>query len=266
MTGGMTGDRGEGRALTPDDELAVSRMLAEATRAEQIPDDVATRLDEVLEGLVAERSNAPQPSQDDGVDVAEVAEVTELRVRRWPRALLAAAAVLVVGYGVGNVMGQGSLSGTDSASTADEAVAGSAAEEAPQAGQDSATLDEADHDKADQRGAGSEPRGSLADAPQELDTVTDVARFPPRLRSERLDAGVRRALGVLDAQLVQGRLQGDRSRACRPATAVTEADWIPVRYDGRPAVLVRRPAAGGLVEVTIYGCGGAELDRTIVEP
>ena len=255
MTDRITGGE-EGDALTPDDEAAVRRMLAEAAGPEPTPHDVATRLDAVLDELLAERSTGSQA--DEG------ARVTVLRARRWPRALLAAAAVLVVGYGVGTVVGQGTLSGTDSATTADESVAGSASEES--GAQDSAGRGNLDKRELGEEEGGAGSDGALAESPQELDAVSDLGRFPPRVRSERLEVGVRRALVLLDAQQVDGVVLGYGSRDCRPPSDVDKTDWIPVRYDARPAVLVSLPAAGELVEVTIYSCQGTELDRTLVDP
>jgi hypothetical protein len=93
-----------------------------------------------------------------------------------------------------------------------------------------------------------------------------------RLRSEHLDVGVRRALGVLS--LKANGTQADRveldSLLSSADVGCTAPDLgrgehsLPVRFDGERAVLVTHPAGEGLVEVTIYSCGGAELDGTTV--
>src|SRR5690349_1050203 len=102
MNDGMTaGDRGANE-LTPEEESEVTRLLAGAAGPEPMPDAVVARLRDVLDDLDAERS-------------AE--RLGAARARRWPRALLAAAAVLVVGYGVVNVAGDASLSGSDSSAS-----------------------------------------------------------------------------------------------------------------------------------------------------
>ena len=234
MTDGPTDGDLAASGLTADEELAVTRMLAEAAGPESMPDEVAARLQEVLDDLEAERSAGTGEG------------ATPQRARRWPRALLAAAAVLLVGYGVGSVASHMSLSGSGADSTADSSVAGSAtSEEAPEA-----------------VAVGLDGGGGATDR----QLGAELGRIPPHLRSERLDVGVRRALRVLDAQQADGALFSDRSTACRPPSPVERSDWLLVRYDGRPAVLVRRSAAADLVEVTVYACrGGTKLDRTVLQ-
>lgn len=93
--------------LTPAQSEAVRRLLAGARDDEGIPDDVAARLESVLAELSAERSTTPVPRE---------AEVIPLR-RRWPKVLVAAAAVTAFGFGIVQLVG-------NSANDADSAGAG----------------------------------------------------------------------------------------------------------------------------------------------
>ncbi len=240
--------------LTPADDAAVSRRLAEAGGPLSMPDDVSARLQQVLDDLTAERTGRPED--------AEAADVARLRTRRrWPRALLAAAAVLVVGYGAAGVIGDGSLSGSQGESQTDSGAAGSAedftAGDAPDAGAD--------------EGSDNTVQGAPDRARRKAESSTagagELGRFPPRLRSARLDVGVRRALRFLGADVTDGLLLDDVAGGdCTVPETGPRADWVPVLYDSQPAVLVARTTADGSAKVTVVSCAGDVLDRTVVTP
>jgi hypothetical protein len=234
--------------LTPE-EAEVARILAEAAGPEPVPASVAARLDEVLDELVSERAAA-----------GDSGDLRVARSRRWPRVLLAAAAVLVVGYAVGGVVGDGSLSGgqADSGAAEDSVAAGSAESQGSEGGAGrrhrNGALSQAGptHGQAD---------GSTAD----LDGASAEFRTPVRLRSVQLDAGVRRALAVLALRPSASTDQPSGSRCDAPPLGPSEESLL-VRYDGRRAVLVTREADDGLVEATVYTCVGAVLDGTVLDP
>jgi hypothetical protein len=88
--------------LTAAEEQEVSALLADALGRGPVPPppSVTTRLDDVLAGLVAERASGER----DPSDQATTDTVVRLDARRrLPRILLAAAAVVVGGYAVGNL-------------------------------------------------------------------------------------------------------------------------------------------------------------------
>lgn len=230
--------------ITPAEEQEVSRLLALAAAADPLPADVAARLDDTLAGLVAERSTAPD---EDGADDSGDRAVVPLRARRrWPRALLAAAAVMVVGYGVGGVLGGGSLSGGD---TGDAASAGDTVAEDAAGGAEDASPER------------------LGEAPaQELGNARDQAMVfegVVRLRSERLAADVRRALGLVETSALDDLSSSDQSRCPIPTLSPGESA-LAARYDGRRTVLVTGPEEGGRVKASVYSCSGALLDETTV--
>lgn len=97
--------------MTPDDpqEEAVRRLLASEATPEPLPPEVGARLDDVLAGLVAERSHPV---------------VTPLRRRRWPQVLVAAAGITLFGYvGATLVQGQAGSDDATTAGAADESTA-----------------------------------------------------------------------------------------------------------------------------------------------
>ena len=265
----MSGPEGGDEPITVEEQAEVSRWLAEAAGPLVLPGDVAARLEDVLEDLVAERADAAPDGADDHHGDDDLGDDLVGRRRRWPRLLLAAAAVLVVGYGVASVTGDGSLSGSGGAQS-DSASAGrteaggtadsmSAGQPAGSAGADSASSDDRLGTTADRR--------SAPPAPSSGEHEPSLGRFPPRLRSDRLDVGARRALRYLDADATGGLLLDDveGAQCVTPDLAPGERS-LPVRYDGRAASLVSRPVSHGGTQVTVYSCDGAEIDRTTLEP
>ena len=221
--------------LTPAQEAEVRRLLAEARHAEPIPDDVADRMDRALAGLAP---GSPAP-------------VTGLASRRRRTALgllAAAAAVVVVGVGLGQVLGTGGEPAGDSAVTADSPRdTGSAAQSSG---------------SGDQSGA--EPEAALPSAP------TALADAPPvRIRPQHFAADVARTLGSLrgpqDRTYASDNLDAGGTFSCR-AAAWGRGTFVPVRYDGRPGVLVFRRPTGDTRIADLYACGSAELLRTITLP
>lgn len=244
-----------------DEQEQVRRLLAAAAgpdpEHEQMPDDVAGRLDDVLAGLVSERADAPVTATEEGVaedpvpedEVTGVTELASRRRRRWPQLLLAAAAVSVIALGVGIddlTGGQG-----DSSTSA----------EAPSM----ATQDDAGG------GAGAAPERlearSSEDAGADRDLLTplpEAASDLPRLRTGSLRADVQR---VADFSLTAAQSEGLRRSGCvRPDTGAGD-EWIPVRLDGESAVLVLRAPAGGRRTAEVFTCddGDTPAASTTIE-
>lgn len=224
---------------TPADDAEqaeVSRLLAAVSRprsAEPMPPEVATRLDDVLAGLVAERASTP----------AGVTDLASRRRRRWPALLAAAAAVSVVGLGVGNVLDRG---GADmEAVTAEGGSAPETLESADGAG---AAADEEPPVATTDR----EAVEDSAQAPQPLDgTVAGLADLP-RLRRDSLTVDVQRIEDFgLDGN---SRTQSARRRACVQPELSDGDDWVSVRLDGDPAVLVLRAPDDGRRTAEVFGC------------
>lgn len=227
--------------LTPAEEREIARLLAGAGGPVQTPPAVAARLDDVLSELVAERGPVTRLSEE------------RARRRRWPRVLLAASAVVVGGYGVSAVVGQGSLAGSDSASDASmpESAAGSALEQ------------ESEDDASTGRDGLTDSKAPTAE--KDLADGRVLLVDPSRLRSERLDDDVRRLLLHSGST---GAMELDRASArdgCVPPTLGERDVWYSVRLDGRRATLVSGPKTAGAVPATIYSCAGDVLADVVVD-
>jgi hypothetical protein len=247
----------------------VRNLLAAAGEPadEQIPDHVAARLDDVLAGLVSERAKAPvtsapgspppvagaaapsapgdvqETSARSGSDVvrgqATVSDLASRRRRRWFQGLAAAAAVSVVGVGIGTVLGD---TGSGSASLGSNAVT---AESAGGAAADSAG-------GADE-GAAPGPEVAPRSQPARPDDSILLTEHPLRLRTSSLTVDVQRIEDFSLAAPVAGTRRALGQACVQPRTG-TGDEWLPVRLDGQPGVLVLRAPADGRRTAEVYTC------------
>ncbi|GAW48071.1 MULTISPECIES: hypothetical protein [unclassified Nocardioides] len=242
--------------LTPDEEQ-VRRLLADARHTEPLPDDVAARLDAVLADLRDEDPSDPVPVTvvQQPADLA-AARRRRRNVRSW---LVAAAAVVVVGIGINQVTHL-DVSADDSGSSAD---AGPAA-------------------------AGNQLQSGPEDAPASSGATQDYSSMPSgapvRLDPDRFGAQVSRLRDTEFARVTgtAGALSGsasaesplpdalsDRHDAYEdtcPTTGWGRGRAVPVRYDGRPGVLVLRPVRGDTQIVDLFLCGSDHTERSITLP
>jgi hypothetical protein len=244
--------------LSPEQEAAVRHLLAEARHDGPVPDEVAARLDEALDRLVA----------DEGADDLEIFEdpkpapVTALagvrqRRRTAGRLLLAAAAVVVGGVAVGQVVG-------DSTMDADSGTAADTAADAPREGSGG----DAQVDEQNSGGGTSEPESAPEPAASPLDEaqLLDQVQAPVSLTSDRFAADVRRELSRNSAVLTQAAsadfdgvrayLAKDSDFVCSSG-AYGEGTTLPAFYDGEEAVLVLRRPRAGIQRVDLLACGTA---------
>lgn len=247
------GRPGDGATPAETEQAEVSRLLAAASGppdTEAMPPDVAARLDDVLAGLVAERTSEPAAGpapEDEGSGVTDLAS---RRRKRWPALLVAAAAVSVVGLGVGNVLDGGG--GMEAASTADDASAGGAV--APETAEDGSADDTADRRAADRE---------LEPAPQPADGKYSALADVPGLRSDSLAVDVQR---VVDFAL-SGNVRRGLKRACVAPDLAKGDEWLSVRFDREPAILVLRAAEDGRRTAEVFRCddGDTAAAETTIE-
>jgi hypothetical protein len=169
--------------------------------------------------------------------------------------LVAAAAVVAVGVGVGQLVGD--RGGSDSGTSADSVDQG-AGERAPR--------EEADGDLAEA------PTGDVAPPPASaLESEPPATATVGRVAESRFVADVnqlRRALPDISAegefvaldteQLPPGLAVRDRSFTCSAAPWGTGA-LVPILFDGKPAVLAFRAATGDSQVVEVLQCGTATI-------
>ena len=222
-------------------------MLADARHDGPVPPEVAARLDEVLAGLHARRRRPRPPTPPDAGDrgrrrpAAEPqrpATVVPLRRRaaRLSRYVLAAAAVLVIGYGTAQVVGGTLGSGGESDSAGSSSDAG-------------------------RRQQGRERRRLRRAPPPRPRTP----RRPPRSQSSASRASSRSSRARLDEDLyaLDSTAEKDAtalrsarrlSGACGPRTPVPGSRTLAAAYDGRPTLVVYLPPEGGSQQVDLYLC------------
>ncbi len=232
-----------------DDDLTleqqeVRRLLADARHVGPVPESVVARLDRVLADLA-----------DEPVRVAPVTELATRR-RRATSLLVAAAAVVAIGVGVGQVLDTGTSGESDvAASTRDE--------------------------------SGDQLQGEAADpeaesAPEESQEDDDAAE--PQTSSNLPDKDGGRTFAKLSRQAYASDVSAlrelsssadavDRFTAAAGAAGATclsdawgAGQFVPVRYDGIPAVLVFRRATADTQVADLFLCGDSEPRRSVTLP
>ncbi len=243
---------------TPAEEAAVRRLLAGARETGPVPDDVATRLDATLAGLVEERAGAvPSPEPEALPD--GVVPLTPRRRLRAGLLLGAAAAVITGGLVLGQVTAdQDARPAADSGAEADRPSVARSGDDQLSTGADKAEAE--DQEPGD--GGVVDGGGAVPGTP--VDETVAV------IRPDRLLADVRR---VRRAELpdpesgsyaaLTVRLPSDFR--CKPV-ARGRGLLVGVEYDGRNALLVFRPPMGDSQVAEILQCGTGEVLRSTTLP
>ncbi|MQW77053.1 hypothetical protein GHK92_14315 [Nocardioides sp. dk4132] len=252
----------------PDDDqdAQVRRLLREARHDEPVPDDVATRLERVLAQLAA----------DDPADVPDPDEVAARRRRRAGGLLVAAAAVVVAGVAIGQVVDPGDSASSDSDATSAQDTSADEATSAPSEGAVRSTLPrrqapsptgdpvevQADHFTRDARALLRATEGKAAYSAGSggagaADSDDRVERYRDRAPAPHAQSGPTDELSAA--------ARGNAWFSCDPAP------WGPgrlvaVRYDGEPAVVAVRPAAGDTRVVEVLQCGTGAILRSVTLP
>jgi len=229
--------------LTPDQTVAVRRLLAEARHDEPMPADLAARLDGVLADLVTERDGAEEPAP-------LPANVVPLRRRRWPQVLVAAAAVTVLGYATTTVLDNGS-------GDADRSTGGDAPAAVEADGQDNAP-EESGGDAGAESQVPSPTKGALRDALPGLDITKLTTLSSGRSLPQELDKLLRQtASPELDAAY-----STKVSAACGPIYEVDGATRYVALYRRHVALVLAYPVLDGARRVDVYDCQSATPRRT----
>lgn len=242
-------------SLDPAREEAVRRALAEAGGPEPLPPAVASRLDDTLAGLVAERSGLSHP-EDPGVVVPLDAAARRRRLR--VRALLGAAAAVVA-----VALAAGYLSDDDDPDVAATSTSDQAPARSPEASGDAGALSQKEEDQA-AASAPSEvpspgvPRRVVTDEP-----VRDVR--PDHLREDLL-ALQRAALPhPAAADYTTATLTAPADFLCQPAD-FGAGHLVAVRYAGQPAVVAFRQPAGSNQAAEVLTCGTGDVLHSLTLP
>jgi len=241
-------DAGSLPELTPEQESAVRRLLAEARHDAPIPTDVGDRLDTVLAGLTRDEPGSP--------GVAPVIDLAARRRRRNAAAVLAgAAAVIVAGFGIGQVIDVSSDNDSGESTVADANTS-----------RDDQGDDQSEAD-APQEAAGGADTLSPEAAPQASNGLV------LKLSSEHLARDVEDQLKSYPT--TSGLVRGPDYAAfdavgCKPPPPPNKfgsGELFPALYDGTPAVLALRPPADGTQQADVLACDtAASLASVTIAP
>ena len=224
--------------LDPAEDERIRRLLADARHTEPMPEAVVARLDRVLSGLSDDRTERAERA-----DRAEVVDLMARRRRTVGQLLVAAAAVVAVGFGITQVLPD---LGGSSDGDAQEATAGGAAADSAEGG--------------DGEGSRFVSPESAPEAPSD-GTSSGAAKSTFRIRSDEFGPDVRRARNQLEggsAALVEYPAEGCLAVSVEPGSEV-----VATTYDAAPAALVLRPPSGDVQVVDLYLCGDVEPRRSI---
>lgn len=229
----MTTEHGPERRLSHEEELSVTKALRDLP-APPVPQALAARLDARLAELQAERASHASLVIG-GHDPAAR--------RRWPRVLLAAAAVLAGGYAVGAAV-DGSLTG--GSGTSDSTAEGSAGSTA-----------DTDRSAVQAPGHPAHQSDSLSLRAATLHRATlaaDVRRLLRTAAPPRAWEGLWSPAGVAAPV------------GCRPPhSAAGSTVWL-VRYDGAGAFLLTHPAGAERVHARLFTCHTGPSSGTATPP
>ncbi len=236
--------------VSPEDDARVRELLSGARETGPMPATVVARLDEALAGLAAGRAiDEAQLTEATGYG-ATVHPITRSRRHRVVAVLGAAAAVAVVGLGIGAVIDQ-APSGDDDSTAADSGV-------------DRGAVDE----KAAPTEAGRDDSlNATEDGPTNERITADRAY---RVRSRHLSADLAR----IQRTVVEDRAAVDYRRGLTQAPeafACSSAHWgrailVGVTYDGDPAYVAFREPMGDSQVVEVLQCGTGDLLRSTTLP
>ncbi|WP_232677210.1 hypothetical protein [Nocardioides sp. R-C-SC26] len=262
-------------------EERLRRLLAQARHDDPMPDDVASRLDRVLERLAAE-----EPPRDEH----DVVELAARRRQRVTALLVAAAAVVVVGVGVGSAVRPDSdsadvASATGGAPEEEVANAESFASDSTARSDLGDTTPKTDEDGAGDSGGGSSSYSaedpSALSAPQTAPDGSSSLQGGPTAGTTSSGSSGRvvrltRATFTLKVRRLAGRVPSDvaRSRGTTPSSpdfVCAGAPWGPgvlvaALYGDIPTVLALRPTTGRTRTVELLQCGSGAVLRSLVVP
>lgn len=221
-------------------ERRVRRLLADSRHTEPMPTEIAARLDQVLREL-AEHPDVPTESQTP-------VELASRRRHRVSSMLVAAAAVVVIGVGLGQLVG--TRSSPEASSPASDAAAGAT------------SLSES---------GASDVLGGTGEG--------YALATPLRIREDSFSTDVEDARRALTAARRAGNAESqatsspenDSSPLGSAAFDCILEEWgpgafVPVTYTGAPGVLVFRKASEDSQVVDLFGCGSPEVLRSITLP
>lgn len=244
--------------LTPEHD-AVRRLLADARHDGPTPPEVVARLDETLAALVAERSPAEGSVGSEGAVATDVpdaprAPVVDLAARRRRlvgTGVLAAAAVVVAGVALGQVLPVGQ--GSDDAGSSAESSAGGGTDREYAAQDDDAGGDSSSSQEMAPQSKSADP-APLAAQPTLTTGDPDLDAQVEALRSDAYASPRSTRRQMLDLM-----------RSC-PLPDVPRGRSVAAEVDGQPGVVLFQRPDGAAQDIAIYVCSSPVPVRTLTLP
>ncbi|WP_183094081.1 hypothetical protein [Nocardioides stalactiti] len=237
--------------VPPEDEARLRALLSDARETAPMPAAVAARLDDTLLALAAERGVTAEPVPADNVVPLE-----RTRRHRVAAVLGAAAAVAVLGLGVGTFFDSTSQGESDSAGASNNSL---------ERGDDGSA---AEFDVAD------DAPTEAAESPHDEDGIVvseSIADF--QVRSRHLVGDLLRLRVALDG-LRDGTTElryGSAEAVVPDAFTCSPADFgrgllVGVTYDSTPALVAFRDPMGSSQVVEVLQCGTGDVLRSTTLP
>lgn len=249
-----------GAPLTPAQDAAVRRALAEAGGPEPMPEEVVARLDAVITSLAADRPATPEISHPEDHGVLPLDPFARHR-RVRARYLLAAAAVVVAGaVGAGVISDRG---GTDDAMTAADQLSDddpARSDAGGDSGLAEAPSDEkaAEPSTAGQEAAPSQPSSLLVE-PRRIVTEEPLREVRPDSLREDLVALQHITLPHPAAdEYDSATLTAPKDFMCEPADFGL-GYLVGIVYDGKSAIAAFREPVGQTQEAEVLACGTGDV-------
>lgn len=246
--------------LTPAQDAAVRRVLAEARHDEPMPAEVVDRLEAALAALAAVRREEPAVGTAGVPEERGPAPVVDLaarRRRRWSRALVAAAAVVAVGLAGPQLVQQAAQLDSGAGQAGGDSGGGDAGAEGPAAAEVEA---DTSRSAAQPNPAARPELAGAAPVVREQGFRADAIRvrgLPPTMRS--------RGLANDDLQGAEEEAAAAEVTACGPGPKDDETE-VAVTYRGRRAVVVYTPLDENRELAALFVCGRPDAVRTATVP
>lgn len=209
--------------MTDPQDDAVRRLLADARHDQPMPPQVAARMDRVIADLTADRSSPGNPAPD---------RVVPLHRRRLPAFILAAAAVLAIGFGVSQMIP--TSSDQDAATNAESSSARESEE------------DKAAGDSADK----GQPESLVDELTAAVSALPELVEFDAQSL-----AGLRGSPELVASLREQVE---EQAQGCGPLTLRQGSEVRYARHKSSLLVVVFTDGAGSMGQAEVYPCSSAQ--------
>lgn len=261
---GAEASAGADAPLTPAQDAAVRRALAEAGGPEPMPEEIADRLDAVITSLAADRGITPEISHPEDHRVLPLDPFARHR-RVRARFLLVAAAVVVAGAVGAGVISDRDGSGDNAMTAADQISDDDPARSDAGALAESPEDDKVGESTVGQEAAPSQPSGRAVE-PRRIVTDEPLREVrPDRLREDLVALQHITLPHPAAADYSGATLTAPKDFMCEPADFGL-GYLVGIVYDGKPAVAAFRQSVGETQAAEVLACGTGDVLHSTTLP